>query len=207
MEKRTHPSDLADKFMLRLPPGMRETLKEAAEENGRSMNAEIVQRLKSSLPNGDNQACTVEFERNLWREIFQQSDLAETTPERLIAGIVEDALRGMTDDHSFPLQASEEILRRSSDLSNEISDLRLMIKVLEEEIETYFISYYNKILQMKLLTDTIIRHNKNGIPEDVLKIADNIRDILETELNLSKKRNIDLILQIRKSKEDADDSG
>lgn len=38
-----------DKFMLRLPDGMRDQIKAAAKENGRSMNAEIVQRLETSF--------------------------------------------------------------------------------------------------------------------------------------------------------------
>jgi len=43
-----YPSDLADKFMLRLPDGMRSLIKEQAAGNGRSMNAEIVFRLKQA---------------------------------------------------------------------------------------------------------------------------------------------------------------
>ncbi|MGQ4272605.1 Arc family DNA-binding protein [Terrihabitans sp. B22-R8] len=35
-----------DKYVLRLPDGMRDHLKEAAAENGRSMNAEIIARLE-----------------------------------------------------------------------------------------------------------------------------------------------------------------
>ncbi|SDY18052.1 Arc family DNA-binding protein [Citreimonas salinaria] len=35
----------SDKFMLRLPAGMRERIKASAEENNRSMNAEIVHAL------------------------------------------------------------------------------------------------------------------------------------------------------------------
>lgn len=38
-----------EKFMLRTPPGMREQIKALAKENGRSMNAEILQRLKEVL--------------------------------------------------------------------------------------------------------------------------------------------------------------
>lgn len=38
----------SDKFLLRLPPGMREFIKQQAAENGRSMNAEIINRLKES---------------------------------------------------------------------------------------------------------------------------------------------------------------
>ncbi|WYK04474.1 Arc family DNA-binding protein [Cereibacter sphaeroides f. sp. denitrificans] len=39
----------SDKFMLRLPDGMRGQLKAAAAINNRSMNAEIVARLEQSL--------------------------------------------------------------------------------------------------------------------------------------------------------------
>lgn len=49
MSKPPAPSDLADKFMLRLPDGMRDRIAEAARTNGRSMNAEIIYRLQSSL--------------------------------------------------------------------------------------------------------------------------------------------------------------
>lgn len=39
----------SDKFMLRLPPGMRDAIAREAEENGRSMNSEIVDRLVFSF--------------------------------------------------------------------------------------------------------------------------------------------------------------
>ena len=40
----------SDKFMLRLPDGMRERIKLAAESNNRSMNAEIVATLEEKYP-------------------------------------------------------------------------------------------------------------------------------------------------------------
>ncbi|ASC63596.1 hypothetical protein B9P52_04495 [Achromobacter denitrificans] len=48
-EKTHFPSDRADKFMLRFPDGMRDQIAELAKANGRSMNAEIIQRLQISL--------------------------------------------------------------------------------------------------------------------------------------------------------------
>lgn len=39
----------SDQFIVRFPPGMRDTIAAAAEGNGRSMNAEIVARLEFSL--------------------------------------------------------------------------------------------------------------------------------------------------------------
>lgn len=47
MVKTTNESD---KFMLRLPDGMRERIKKAADEHGRTMNAEIVQALEQIYP-------------------------------------------------------------------------------------------------------------------------------------------------------------
>lgn len=43
------PSRKQDQYIVRFPDGMRDTLKEAAAENGRSLNAEIVQRLEASI--------------------------------------------------------------------------------------------------------------------------------------------------------------
>lgn len=40
----------SDKFMLRLPDGMRDRIKAVAAENGRSMNAEIVATLEKEYP-------------------------------------------------------------------------------------------------------------------------------------------------------------
>lgn len=41
----------SDKFMLRLPDGMRDRIKAAADANNRSMNAEIVAALEDKFPN------------------------------------------------------------------------------------------------------------------------------------------------------------
>jgi hypothetical protein len=43
------PAAEADKFIVRLPPGMRDRIADAARANGRSMNAEVVARLQFSF--------------------------------------------------------------------------------------------------------------------------------------------------------------
>lgn len=52
MARQKYPSDDVDKTMLRFPAGMREQLKQHAEQNNRSLNAEIIHRLKTSLASG-----------------------------------------------------------------------------------------------------------------------------------------------------------
>lgn len=49
MAKTAYPSAKLDQYIVRFPDGMRDALKRAAEANGRSMNAEIVHRLETSL--------------------------------------------------------------------------------------------------------------------------------------------------------------
>ncbi|MBB3594394.1 hypothetical protein FHX08_004798 [Rhizobium sp. BK529] len=49
MARPKYPSDKQDQFMVRLPEGMRDQIATAAEQNGRSMNAEIVSRLDQSF--------------------------------------------------------------------------------------------------------------------------------------------------------------
>lgn len=44
-----------DKFILRLPDGMRDAIKQAAAQEGRSMNAQIVQHLRAIYQPTDRQ--------------------------------------------------------------------------------------------------------------------------------------------------------
>lgn len=45
------PIQPQDKYVLRMPDGMRDRIKRAAEKNNRSMNAEIVAALEEAYPN------------------------------------------------------------------------------------------------------------------------------------------------------------
>lgn len=49
MDKKPYPSETQERFIVRLPDGMRDQIAEAAKAAGRSMNAEIVSRLQSSF--------------------------------------------------------------------------------------------------------------------------------------------------------------
>lgn len=49
------PSRGLDKFVVRFPDGMRDRIREAAERSGRSMNAEIIHRLQSTLDSGSRE--------------------------------------------------------------------------------------------------------------------------------------------------------
>lgn len=44
-----YPSQMADRFQVRMPDGLRDRLRDEAAKNNRSMNAEIVARLEASM--------------------------------------------------------------------------------------------------------------------------------------------------------------
>lgn len=49
-ENDKYPSDAAERFQVRLPPGLRDRIKAYAERHGRSMNTEIVRILEREFP-------------------------------------------------------------------------------------------------------------------------------------------------------------
>jgi hypothetical protein len=75
MKKPSFFSDQQDKFMLRLPDGMRERIKAAAEANRRSMNAEIVATLDAKYPS------LTGAQRQYW-ESWQVRAQTEPDPEK-----------------------------------------------------------------------------------------------------------------------------
>ena len=67
------PGRGSEQFPLRMPDGMRDALKVAADRNGRSMNAELVARLQASF--GE--------EEKLWDEINRIAETVEAIARTL----------------------------------------------------------------------------------------------------------------------------
>lgn len=65
-ERAAYPSEEADKYIVRFPPGMRDQLKESAKANGRTMNAEIVARLEQTLKGDSSNALIVDQASQIW---------------------------------------------------------------------------------------------------------------------------------------------
>ncbi|MEY9198340.1 hypothetical protein ABIA16_003456 [Sinorhizobium fredii] len=94
MARGDFPSAKQDQFVLRLPDGMRDTIKEAADHNGRSMNAEIVARLEASFDPSANKDAQIEWLSDyLEQEQKERSDLLEALNGQ------ERILQKITDSH------------------------------------------------------------------------------------------------------------
>ncbi|PRX11223.1 UNVERIFIED_ORG: Arc-like DNA binding dprotein [Martelella mediterranea] len=82
------PSRELDKYVLRMPDGLRDRIKRVAEENGRSMNAEMIARLEGSLELDEVSKVTKE-------DVEHALAIARGAEanERLLAGLAESSER------------------------------------------------------------------------------------------------------------------
>lgn len=86
------PSDLADKFMLRLPDGLRERISKAAQTNKRSMNSEIVATLQNAYPDIEPRA------NELFTQIYELADeLGGPEKAEQMRGLLEEFIEFMLD--------------------------------------------------------------------------------------------------------------
>lgn len=64
------PSASLDKFMLRLPDGMRDQIAKDAKANGRSMNAEIIARLAATSGAKVTPAESLNVQQHVWLSLL-----------------------------------------------------------------------------------------------------------------------------------------
>jgi hypothetical protein len=88
-----YPSETKDRFMVRLPDGMREKIKAAADAANRTMNGEIVGRLEASFENAQQPLKWARTSKNHAAEIIPDPNVEdrisalEKTALALIANI------------------------------------------------------------------------------------------------------------------------
>ena len=106
-DKHAFPSDAADKVLVRMPDGMRDSLKKAAKANNRTMNAEIIARLQLTFD--ETIVTTVEARARLGPEEkrvqFNADEIAAKVVERLTAqaaDLQEDGNLGSGERQSAP---------------------------------------------------------------------------------------------------------
>ena len=98
MERKPYPSETQERFIVRLPDGMRDRIADAAKTAGRSMNAEIVARLQDSFDGpklGFGPGSTGERLKQAKAELDIASDLIV---ERVVQRLIERGASVSLDD-------------------------------------------------------------------------------------------------------------
>jgi hypothetical protein len=73
----------SDQFMLRLPDELRSKIKDVADRNGRSMNAEIVLRLERSIIFEDRYGPIEEIIKDIWGELESVRDSIDEIKDKI----------------------------------------------------------------------------------------------------------------------------
>lgn len=92
----------SDQFMLRFPPDMRDRIKAAADESGRSMNAEIIQTLMKTypeVPTVENSLMKAELLSRLIAKKIENGEGRDATRySSLLVERLKEALRGLDEE-------------------------------------------------------------------------------------------------------------
>jgi len=75
MSEPKYPSQLAERFQIRMPDGLRDRIAEAAKANSRSMNSEIVARLEDSF--GDKTLTLIGDPEGFFVSAVKQREMTE----------------------------------------------------------------------------------------------------------------------------------
>lgn len=136
------PKDVAqpqDKYVLRLPDGMRDRIKAAAELNGRSMNAEIVARLTEypELVSAQGLASLLEHENKLLQERIAELETLNDIARKVIDDAAE---RTNVDENKVEfaeyLESFDRHLKNLKDEDNKlIEDQQKLIEQQSQAIE------------------------------------------------------------------------
>lgn len=119
MARPSYPSDKKEQFMVRLPAGMRDRIAAAAERNGRSMNAEIVQALEMLFPPEPS----VEEVLDSIHSAIELAHKAEKVPYRAdlvkaLEGFGARLSTGLDFDRSVPIEEREDFSKANRERSD-----------------------------------------------------------------------------------------
>lgn len=177
-----------DKFMLRFPEGMRDRVRTSAEVSGRSMNAEIVQRLKQSFVEDESDALKLNLPYDLWNSLMTDAAVNEMGMDDraiqiLYASYDENA------EYSTSLAKVEKLVDENADMSELISHMKA-----KEDAD--FLLYYSKVVQLAQFAKTVLAA-RNDVPAHIAEIAQDVAKLADAEMATLHDRHDDAMFKKR----------
>lgn len=151
------PSRKLDQYIVRFPDGMRDKLKNAAKDNKRSMNAEIVERLERSFESEETISYLQDLLAKARREILRYED---QKPQPSEAKADADAfIYVLLDANGLPISWDEiwehlRAIRKAGKLNITRQSARIvnanMVSSSDRDVEAMELAeYYRKLLRQK----------------------------------------------------------
>jgi hypothetical protein len=162
-----------DKFMLRLPDGMRELVRQSAENSGRSMNAEIVQRLKQSFDEAAGDTLRLDLPSEAWNHLMMDAGIAGIQMEERALQIIQSA-------YAQPGETNPALARAQDAVMDNI-DLSEQVEAMKRAQDLDFLLYYNKVVQLLNLTQAILMDG-GVLPSHIRTIAADLNKLGQAEI-------------------------
>ncbi|MHC1548872.1 Arc family DNA-binding protein [Phyllobacterium sp. K27] len=134
-----YPSQLAERFQIRLPAGLRDRIKVYAERHGRSMNTEIVRILEREFP----EPWSFEMKIDEIRKMIKALEFGiDENSINVLGNELRDTLKGIVTGrvYDFPdagFEKVKETLERWDEIERQDAEDRTMEYLDEEEFESF----------------------------------------------------------------------
>lgn len=178
-KKPTFPSDAADKFMLRFPEGMRDELKTTAELLGRSMNAEIIQRLKRSFQEDRDERIKLALPGDLWNSLMADASMNDLSMEERAIQILQAAYDG---DGEYAHSVAKMLT-----FASENAELTDLVSHMRDRQDADFLLYYTKTVQLSQFVRSVIAAGAE-VPAHILETASELQELSRSEVETLRHR-------------------
>jgi hypothetical protein len=160
MEKMAKQDDYV-RYTIRVPKEPYAAIEKAAMEAGRSMNAEIVQRLSDSLEveAGGDHRLMLDLPEGMMKELSFSSMVYDQSIEEYAISVLHRDVERLAEFQS----AADQIF----ELEGKLTDRDKEISFLKSLSESDFSAFYTSVLLLWTLTQTVLRHGSK-LPADVI---------------------------------------
>ncbi|NTI79168.1 Arc family DNA-binding protein [Rhizobium rhizogenes] len=186
MARSSFPSDDIDKLLVRFPEGMRDRIKESADLLGRSMNAEIIQRLKRSLEESRDDRVKLDLPGDVWNALMADAAIHGLQMDERAVEILTNAYHESAD---YTLA-----LEKLRDMSGQISDLSELVAHLKEKEDADFLLYFGKVIQIRQFAAAVLQIG-DLLPANLREIAEGVSTLSKAEFETLKARHEDAMFK------------
>ena len=179
---------LNDKFMLRFPEGMRDQVRHAAEFSGRSMNAEIIQRLKFTFDVHEFDKLRLDLPGDLWNSLMTDAGVLGVSTEDRAIQLLQDAFDADPD--------RKAALDKVRSLANQNSELSELIAHMKEKEDADFLLYYTKVVQLAQFVSAVMSASE-VLPQHLLKAGGHLEELAAAELATLRARQEEALFKQR----------
>ncbi|KQZ93478.1 hypothetical protein ASD74_15095 [Rhizobium sp. Root564] len=183
---------LQDKFMLRFPEGMRDELKATAELLGRSMNAEIIQRLKRSFEEDRDQRVKLALPADLWNSLMVDASMNDLSMEERAIQILHAAYGG-AGEYAQSVEKTLELASHNAELTDLVSHMK-------EKEDADFLLYYTKSVQLSQFVRSVIAAGVD-VPKHILETAQELQELSQAEVETLRQRHETAMFMKRRMEE------